>query len=139
MPKLCKYEGCHNPQWGGGYCKWHQSLRTDKKPKRPKSRSAKANRQLTDKKALIEEDKKFYLEIWIEREPYCFETGEYLGDEPLITMFHHVLEKSKYPQFRHEKWNVVLLTPDVHSQVHSNIDKCPKVKALTERLKEEKL
>lgn len=29
----CKKEGCSYPRFGGGYCKLHQSLRTDKKIK----------------------------------------------------------------------------------------------------------
>ena len=33
MPKLCDAESCYNPRWGKGYCKYHQHLRTDKKPK----------------------------------------------------------------------------------------------------------
>ncbi len=33
MPKLCDAENCNNPRWGKGYCKYHQRLRTDKKPK----------------------------------------------------------------------------------------------------------
>lgn len=33
MPKLCNAEGCYNPRWGKGYCKYHQNLRTDKKEK----------------------------------------------------------------------------------------------------------
>ena len=88
---------------------------------------------------VFEQDKQFYSEIWDEREHVCFETGVYLGSEPYTTMFHHVLPKSKYPQFRHCKWNIVLLHPDVHNQVETFIDKCPKVKELTLRLKEEKL
>lgn len=34
MAKECEAEGCSNPRFGGGFCKWHQSLRTDKKQKR---------------------------------------------------------------------------------------------------------
>ena len=33
MAKLCNAESCYNPRWGKGYCKYHQHLRTDKKPK----------------------------------------------------------------------------------------------------------
>ena len=33
MPKQCKHPECTNPVFGGGYCKWHQGHRTDKKPK----------------------------------------------------------------------------------------------------------
>lgn len=34
MAKECEAEGCSNPRFGGGFCKWHQRLRTDKKQKR---------------------------------------------------------------------------------------------------------
>ena len=27
MAKICKYEGCNNSRWGGGYCKYHQYIR----------------------------------------------------------------------------------------------------------------
>lgn len=33
MPKQCKAEGCSWDVWGKGYCKSHQYMRTDKKPK----------------------------------------------------------------------------------------------------------
>jgi hypothetical protein len=33
MPKSCNYDGCNRPQFGGGYCPFHQYLRTDKKKK----------------------------------------------------------------------------------------------------------
>ncbi len=136
MAKICALDGCNNPVFGGGYCKYHQKWRTDKKPKELRKVSDKGKSRKEDKKKLVEEDKKFYLEIWESREHYCFETGAYLGEEPLMTMFHHVLEKSKYPQYRHCEWNIVLLLAEVHNQVHSNIDKCPKVKHLTQLLKD---
>jgi len=85
--------------------------------------------------APIVSDADFYMEIWEEREHKCFETGKPLTGEPLTLYFHHLLGKAKYPQYRHEKWNIVLLHPDAHSQVETFIDKCPRVKALTEHLK----
>ena len=33
MPKQCKHTECTNNVFGGGYCKWHQSMRTDKTQK----------------------------------------------------------------------------------------------------------
>lgn len=81
----------------------------------------------------------FFKEIWDET-PYnrrkCYETGVRLKGPPLSTYFHHVLEKedNKYPEYAYCKWNIVLLHPDVHAQVHLNIDKTPKVKALREAL-----
>ena len=44
MAKLCKY--CNRfPVFGGGYCKYHQYMRTDKKPKglSPRRPSGEAN------------------------------------------------------------------------------------------------
>lgn len=41
MAKNCAVEGCKWPVWGKGYCKSHQRLRIDKKPKRPKYRTEK--------------------------------------------------------------------------------------------------
>jgi len=35
MSKLCNADGCYNPRWGKGFCKYHQHLRTDKKQKTP--------------------------------------------------------------------------------------------------------
>lgn len=80
-------------------------------------------------------DDYFYAELWDDREHKCFETNVMLPHVPLNMFFHHILPKAKYPQYRHEKWNIVLLHPDVHSQVETFIDKCPRVKALTEHLK----
>lgn len=87
-----------------------------------------------EKNARID-DEYFYSEIWDEREHRCFETGVVLPHTPLNLFFHHILPKAKYPQYRNSKWNIVILHPDVHSQVETFIDKCPRVKALTEHLK----
>lgn len=80
-------------------------------------------------------DQMFYAEIWEEREHVCFESGKNLPAGPFLTYFHHILPKAKYPQYRHSKWNIVILHPDVHSQVETMLDKCPRVKAITEHLK----
>lgn len=79
-------------------------------------------------------DWNFYLSIWNERPHKCEETGRPLGWEPLTTMFHHILEKENYPQYRYEKWNIALLHPDVHDQVGRDLDKTPKTKARREEL-----
>jgi 5-methylcytosine-specific restriction endonuclease McrA len=83
-----------------------------------------------------EKDSEFYLRIWNSRPHTCFETGRYLGETPSTLFFHHVLRKSTYPEFRYSEWNIVILHPDVHQQVESNMDKCPKVKQYTEELKQ---
>jgi hypothetical protein len=84
-------------------------------------------------------DAEFMAEIWQERPHIDFETGEKLYGEPLKSYFHHVLEKEQYPQFRYEKWNIVLVSVNTHSQCHTNMDFCPKIKEYREKLIKEKL
>lgn len=94
--------------------------------------SAKRKIQIEDDKILFEQDKIFYKEIWNER-PHVCECGckRKLSKEPLTTFFHHLLAKSIYPQFRHVKENIMILHPDDHNQVMTNIDKVPEVKRRT--------
>lgn len=98
--------------------------------------SAKGRIKREEKKELLKEDFEFYKRIWNTRVHVCYESGSYLGEELNICCFHHVLPKKKYPQYRHEDCNIVLLLPSIHNQVEMNINRCPKVKALTEELKE---
>jgi hypothetical protein len=76
-------------------------------------------------------DHEFFTEIWEERDGICDVTGEFLG-EALSTMFHHLLPKAKYPQFRYCKWNILLVKPDIHAQIEIDISKVP---VAAERLK----
>ncbi|MEK6879613.1 MAG: HNH endonuclease signature motif containing protein [Nanoarchaeota archaeon] len=109
MPKKCNFEGCNYNQFGGGYCRNHQYLRTDKKPKVLKKTKRPVNlKQLHD-------DWHFYLEIWNERPHLCENCGQWLGNEPLTLYFDHLLEKSKYPDLRYEKENIMLLCWQDHS------------------------
>lgn len=99
--------------------------------------SKKRLNSLPKEKEKTEEMYRFFMEIWNTTPPYkrrCYETGKSLPHPPLSTYFHHVLPKSKYPQFRLMKWNIVLLDPDVHNQAETNLDKTPRVKELKERL-----
>mgnify|MGYP003467327390 CR=1 FL=1 len=87
--------------------------------------------------------KKFH-EIWDKQETngycICYATGVKLYRNSYrdnSCVYHHVLLKSKYPQYALEEWNIVIVHPDAHTQVHSNIRKCPKIMELTEKLKEE--
>lgn len=55
-----------------------------------------------------------YKEIWAERPHYSEVSGKYLGKEPMLWMFDHLLEKSKYPHLRLEKDNIILVTFEEH-------------------------
>lgn len=63
-----------------------------------------------------------YLEIWNERIHYCEVSFRYLGNEALTTMFHHILPKAKYPQYRYCKANIIVVHPDIHNNIESGKD-----------------
>ena len=94
----------------------------------PKVSKKRAKKMLEDK-ATFEADKEFYKEIWL-ASPHICQCGckAKLGKEPLTTFFHHLLFKSKYPQFRHTHENIMILHPDCHNSYHTNPDTRPEVK-----------
>ena len=101
MAKVCNFEGCNYPQFGGGYCRNHQWKRSDKKEKL-KTYFHKPTGELA-----------FFKEIWIKTEH-----KSYLSGKPLykfsVSLFAHVLSKNKYPKWRLNPINIVLLTPEEH-------------------------
>lgn len=113
----CTVEGCSQPRWAKGFCKKHQSLRTDKKPKgiRKISEKGKINRDI--KKDLIQNDMSFYLSLWLKRPHICYNCGKNLGVKPLTYYFDHILEKGTraYEHLRHEEQNICFLCLDCHT------------------------
>lgn len=111
----------------------------------------KISKKLKEKNVIKKEKTKvlhqFFLDLWDERADKngcirCFETDIYMS--PTIyrensCCYHHILEKSNpnYKQYALEKWNIVIILPDVHNQVHANIEFTPKIKKLTEKLKKQ--
>lgn len=69
MPKLCQTEGCNNPVFGGGYCKFHQLLRKDKKPKTPKKQ--KTIRKVSNKQSRLIKEYLKEREIYLKKHPLC--------------------------------------------------------------------
>lgn len=110
MAKMCNQPHCHYPNFGGGFCKWHQGYR-DKKPKALKRILIKSHRKPTGE--LI-----FFETLWNTRERVSFVSGEVLN-EFSVKMFHHVLTKGAYKQFRLYDKNIILLTPEEHWAVHN--------------------
>lgn len=74
-----------------------------------------------------EKDKFFYSQIWKDRDHICFESNVLLKGEILSTYFNHILEKSIYPEYRWEIWNIKLVSQEVHEQWHLDKKKCPKM------------
>lgn len=114
--KTCLKEGCTNPVFSKGYCKWHYKRRgttpaidgTPIQIRRSEGGSSLSQRTL---------DLAFYNSIWEEREHFCYNCGKYLGSEPLTIYFDHILEKGldRYKHLRHDKRNICLLCGDCHS------------------------
>ena len=97
------------------------------------------------KREQTEKRHKLFLKLWDERQEEqdgfkfvtCFESGQRLSRTTFrknSACYHHVLEKSKFKELDLCEENIVILSPDIHALVHSNIDRTPKVKKLKEEL-----
>lgn len=96
-----------------------------------KRMSNKRKEKLEAEKQQLIDDKKFYMEIWSERPHVCSCCNKYLGKEPLTVYFDHILEKSKYPELRHNKLNIWLLCMECHdNKSRGNLNDCMKEKIL---------
>ena len=110
-------------------------------PKQINKMSEKQIFKMTLKKQLIDEDRKFYTEVWTKRffienkdvpntykmliKPTCEVCGDRLSDEPNLMYFHHILEKRNYPNLRHVKENIAIVCPECHSMYETFPDKVP--------------
>lgn len=56
-----------------------------------------------------------YMRVWKAEPHYCMSCDKWLGDEPRITFFDHLLEKSKYPELEFDDNNIFLCCWDCHS------------------------
>jgi 5-methylcytosine-specific restriction endonuclease McrA len=52
--------------------------------------------------------------MWNKRKHECENCGKWLGKEPLSYMFDHLLEKSKFPELKHEEDNIMLVCLECH-------------------------
>lgn len=57
-----------------------------------------------------------FMEIWKERPHKSEVSGSVLWSEPKSWMFDHLLEKSKYPELKYDKRNIVLVTFEEHER-----------------------
>lgn len=65
----------------------------------------------------------FFMSIWKTRPHVSEISPSFLGHEPLSVFFHHILPKEKYPQFRYDEENIILLTLDEHTNVEADMYK----------------
>ena len=116
--KKCTIEGCNNPLYARGMCKYHYNIwlmkrMRDKKKNAVKVYSAKPNKKNSG-------EVEVFKMIWNERNRSCFISGECLEKytNQFHWLFHHILPKSTYPKLRLLKNNIVLLSPENHDKVH---------------------
>lgn len=87
----------------------------------PICRQTKKMREILQKnKEEKMEEFNLYQEIWKERPHKSEVTGSSLGREARTYMFHHILPKSKYPEHRLNKDNIILLTFEEHEKVEKD-------------------
>lgn len=103
------------------------------------------NQEKAEKSRILHE---WFIQIWKEREGFdkngrgyvtCFETGMKLYSDTYMNnscCYHHLILKSKRPDLAFEPENLVIVTPEAHSQTHTDIDKTPKIKEITKIIKE---
>lgn len=80
--------------------------------------------------------------LWKEREDEngwirCFETDVLMHRDDYmenISVYDHVLEKNRWPEYKFLPENIVIIRPHVHNQKGINIDKTPRIKEYREKL-----
>lgn len=90
--------------------------------------SEKRKRQIENDKATLERDKEFYREIYAASPHKCQNCDCKLPKEPQTFMFHHLLEKRNYPQYRYIPENIMILCLECHSKAETNMDFAPRIR-----------
>lgn len=90
--------------------------------------SKKRQKKLEEQKELLKQDEAFYKEVWAASDNRCQNCDCKLPKMPCNWMFHHLLEKRNYPQFRHVPENIMILCLQCHSKAETNIDFAPKIR-----------
>jgi hypothetical protein len=93
--------------------------------------SEKRKKKIEADKEILKLDEELRVMVWAASKHECIECGRHLGNKFKKWNFHHCLPKAKYPQFRHEPFNIVLVCLEDHSKAETNIDFAPKIKSRT--------
>lgn len=111
-----------------------QRIKNEANEPKPKKRyaipkvSKKRQKKLEDQKELLKLDEEFYKEVWVASPHKCQNCDCGLPKTPYNWMFHHLLEKRNYPQYRHIPENIAILCLECHSKCETNIDFAPRIK-----------
>lgn len=86
----------------------------------------KSQEDIASDRKELEEMRNVFLSIWDERRGNdgvvrSEISGTSLGAEPLTTLFHHIYPKSKYPEYKLHKDNIILLTFEEHQKAENDV------------------
>lgn len=108
MAKICKKEGCKNPVWGGGYCKYHQVLRDNYNGFKKRSTNLRTHTPINkisssqaSKNAVLSA---FKANLIKEHGKKCF---FHQREFPGVDLFH-IFPKGSFPQYATKEWNLIL-------------------------------
>ncbi len=90
--------------------------------------SKKRQKKLAEQKVTAEKDASFYKEVYAASPHRCQNCDCRLPRTPSNFMFHHLLEKRNYPQYRYVPENIMILCLTCHSKAETNIDFAPRIK-----------
>lgn len=90
-------------------------------PKISKNKLIKAIKAFKESNEESSKMQEFFLSIWKERKHKSEISNEFLGNEALTIYFHHILPKSKVKEAQFDPENIILLTPDEHSNCESDM------------------
>lgn len=88
MPKICKHEYCTNFVFSGGFCNFHQYLRTDKKPSSKKVEKVRQQiRKVSTKQAAKNQEYSKLRDDFMSHNPLC--KANLSGCTKIATDLHH--------------------------------------------------
>jgi len=90
---------------------------------------------MTEKQLEREKLQQFFLSIWSKRPHKSEISGIYLGKECLTIFAHHIFPWRKYPQGKYDEENIIILTPDEHGNVESNMYRYEEINKRRNKLK----
>jgi hypothetical protein len=125
MPKICK--ACSNNVFGGGYCKNHQYMRTDKKPPKPKEQ--KPIKQVSNKQAIKNQQYSKERKLFLAENPLC--KANLPNCTKIATDVHHKRGRGEF-FLKQETW--IGLCRTCHNRVEENPDEAKQLGLSESRL-----
>ena len=80
---------------------------------------------------------RLFEEIWNDRGPKSEVSGKFLGQECLTVYMHHILPKSRYPEYKYLKSNIIVLSFSEHTLVENDMYRYEEVNKRRDNLKKE--